>query len=220
MASVVVYGRISTHEGRQHLATQLHACGEYASKRGYKVLGDLHRRGQRHRLPPADVLASDAGGAGTLAASAAAQGHRRLRPRPRHPVCAGLRGHPRPPAQALASPWSPSTARPATWTRTAACIPRPATEHPRGIRPIRARSHPQARTGGRGPCPRREQAPGTAPDGHRRRCVGQPAPRPQSPPTRRRAGRLTVNAGPCGTLRGTGTKHRERRRKRQWRQSP
>ena len=39
MASVVVYGRISTHEGRQHLATQLHACGEYAIKRGYKVLG-------------------------------------------------------------------------------------------------------------------------------------------------------------------------------------
>ena len=37
MASVVVYGRISTHEGRQHLATQLHACGEYAVKRGYKV---------------------------------------------------------------------------------------------------------------------------------------------------------------------------------------
>ena len=33
----VVYGRISTHEGRQHLATQLHACGEFAIKRGYKV---------------------------------------------------------------------------------------------------------------------------------------------------------------------------------------
>ena len=38
MASVVVYGRISTHEGRQHLATQLHACEEYAIQRGYKVL--------------------------------------------------------------------------------------------------------------------------------------------------------------------------------------
>ena len=38
MASVVVYARISTHEGRQHLATQLHACAEYAIKRGYKVI--------------------------------------------------------------------------------------------------------------------------------------------------------------------------------------
>ena len=37
MASVVVYVRISTYEGRQHLATQLHACGEYAVKRGYRV---------------------------------------------------------------------------------------------------------------------------------------------------------------------------------------
>ena len=37
MPSVVVYGRISTHEGRQHLATQLHACREFAIKRGYKV---------------------------------------------------------------------------------------------------------------------------------------------------------------------------------------